>query len=149
MAPKFDAIKTHIKEESHAANKANPPTELKVSQAKREFNYVKIGKSVIIMDEWHGILGKECVVCHSAVKDVDDHVGSSGHMVNLIRTKLKCEKEEQYYREVNNYHYVILSLSSAILRHRINFQINNYVPHIHSNDLAKLENFPSYEHQRN
>lgn len=74
-----------------------------VSQAKRDSNYVKIGKSTITLNEWHGLLGKECVVCHSAVKDVDDHVGSSGHMVNLIQAKLKCGNKEQYYREVNNY----------------------------------------------
>lgn len=103
VASKFDAIKAHLKEGTHATNKANPSTELKVSQVKRESNNVKIGKNIITLNEWHGILSKECVVCHGAVKDVDDHVGSSEHMVNLIQAELKFENEDQYYREVK-YH---------------------------------------------
>lgn len=118
VAFELDTIKSHLKEESHANNKAKPPNKITFSLVRRE-NFIKVGESVITIKEWQGIIGMECVLCHTWVKDEAVHTGSIQHMANLTQARVKCDNVDQYYREVSFYHNPYRSWSLSFYKIRI------------------------------
>ena len=111
MTSTFSNAKEHVIQESHIRNKAHPITELEPTIAKREAGHVKIDKTLIALKEWHGIKGKRCLICNKDAKDVDSHICSKDHMVNLMQTKFKIYQGDQYYRQVGSlFLYYLISM---------------------------------------
>lgn len=97
----MNTITNHINDESHKANKANPEKVDKPSIGQYEAGIIVLKNSKKISNsQWHGIIGKTCIVCSNDTNDIAKHVKSQDHIINLIQTSIKY-KNGECYRKVS------------------------------------------------
>ncbi|XP_026498730.2 uncharacterized protein LOC113402645 isoform X1 [Vanessa tameamea] len=97
LLPVFARVTMHIDEPSHIKEKY-------VGWLKRIDNVVVAFDSLIVDDtSWQGLGDNSCAICNMEYKDEDAHKNLPTHMLNLIQSEVKFDKNKNVYRKVDDH----------------------------------------------
>ncbi|XP_049880702.1 uncharacterized protein LOC126377088 [Pectinophora gossypiella] len=99
VAPFYDIIKRHIKDENHLIRKANPEAAKKQIIAERVLGSIKVSNIYVFKKDWHCVINHQCLLCNIPAYNFNEHITSPDHMIKLIQAEIKVAENGPVYRK--------------------------------------------------
>ncbi|XP_072934622.1 uncharacterized protein [Epargyreus clarus] len=93
-----------LKEHTNSGNNREHKRNLEMSRlslgTRINSGLIKFARFTLNRLQWHGIVNDKCSLCNTMVENVNDHINSTKHMVNIIQSEVS-ESPDNCFREMD------------------------------------------------